>query len=153
MGFSRRRGRPPLARPKKDMGTPELQAWRKEGLTQEPIDVYLQRGWIEEAQHHAARRFAWLYRLRHGKTWVSALNIADDVGAPMKEEDVRWDEKREKEYHRMVEELRKERALELVVKVTAFGEPILWQQGRRGEKARVELECLQRGLMALDGRR
>lgn len=98
MSFTRKRGRPVLARPAKDNGTPELQEKRSAGLTFEAADRCLQLGVINEEQHHAARRLSWLFRLRHGRSWLTAISLDDCNAAPVHEEDEIWSAKREKEY-------------------------------------------------------
>ncbi len=96
MTFRHRRGRPKQAKPRYDHGTPELQARRAQGLTDEPIDLCVKRDLISEEQYHAARRIAWLYRITHGKSWVTALHI-EPGGLPQGEYDALWQSEREAE--------------------------------------------------------
>lgn len=85
-------------RPQKDEGTPELKQKRADGITRETADYLFEKGVLNEEQHHAARRLAWLFRLRHGKAWVSAINLGDEGGCAPPEQDSEWNARREQEY-------------------------------------------------------
>lgn len=99
MAFSTRRGRPKSpSRHEGDMGTPELCLKRALGVTQEVLDLCLERGIIDNAQHWSGIHFRWLYTLRFGVPTVRAVDPTDLGGALHKLEDPTWRAEREEEY-------------------------------------------------------
>ncbi len=78
--FSRKKGRPRKSpSPSRDYGTQEFQRHYQAGHTQDILDRLLHSQQLTEAQHRTARRFAWLHRLRYGKSWVSARTLSPIV--------------------------------------------------------------------------
>lgn len=84
-----KKGRPKLARPAIDRGTPELQARRArlvrqgdQSLASYPLGVLLANDDIGEDAHQAACRYAWLYGFVFGRTGPAARAWA---GAPADE--------------------------------------------------------------------
>lgn len=121
MAFKRKRGRPALPRPKIDLGTAELQQKRNQGLTDEPVDICLSRGLINEGEHQAARRLVWLYRLRNGKPWVSAHMVDDtEQSGPYCEDNEAWQTEKEQDLHQALSLLDSTHTRELVLNVCVF---------------------------------
>lgn len=121
MPLKRKRGRPSQHRPKIDQGTPELQRKRSQALTDEPIDLCLKRGLIEESEHRAARRLVWLYRLRNGKPWVGALDPdTSSGGSPLDISDDNWQATREKDLQEALSLLDQTRTSSIVLDVCVF---------------------------------
>jgi hypothetical protein len=149
MGFSSKRGRPKSANTAKDAGTKELQIKRQQGITLEPVDWCWQRGLIDEEQHQCARKFAWLYRLRHGKPWVTAIDMSGLAGRGLNDDEMLWDAKKEQIYLRAVAALQREHKLTLLLNICVFALPPRYVHGERSVTALQEIESFCDGLDVL----
>lgn len=122
--FSTRRGRPPVSRPSRDKGTPELCEKRAAGLTFEAIDTCYSRRLINEAQHRAALHFRWLYTLRFGAPCVQALDISRlHTGCISDQDETAWRQARQQDYREAAQLLEKEKLLVAVLRVSVFDDP------------------------------
>ncbi len=122
MPHSLRRGRPPLHKPEKDLGTPELQARRQRGLTLEPLDFCLKHGIISHDEHWAGLHLRWLYTLRFGAPTVRGVEF-DKLAAAARshvEHDDHWKAAREWEYNAAVDALAGCGAKRIVLDVCVF---------------------------------
>lgn len=99
MSFSTRRGRPPKAQPQPDLGTPETQSKRGQGLLKEPIDLLLERRQITRDQHWCGLHLRWLYTLRYGAPSITSpwWRMLEQTHSPQQRE-ANWQEAREREY-------------------------------------------------------
>lgn len=99
MAFRTKRGRPRRERcAGDDRGTWELQQKRRLQLTQEPLDVLLRRGEINENEHRAGMHFRWLYTLCHGAPLPSAYDPGNASSTTAREDDDLWRAEREADY-------------------------------------------------------
>jgi hypothetical protein len=80
----RRRGRPKAERSDTDLGTPEIQARRKQlargvdpQFSEHPLGLMFARGLASADQHWAGCRYAMLYRLSVGRTQVTYNRLYD----------------------------------------------------------------------------
>lgn len=119
MGFSRRRGRPTIAREKIDKGTPELQAKRQKEYTTEAIDLCFRKGLIEDYQLDAAIRLRWLYTLNFGAATVSCYDPMKK-GAEIKNFNEDWLSIRRKEFDIAMKALGAVNAKRIVLNVSVF---------------------------------
>lgn len=94
----RRRGRPPVDRPKVDRGTPELQYARSKGETSEMLDLLLQRRRISAGEHWCGIHLRWLHVLRHGTTGARAKLPEVLQNQQRKINDPAWLKERNQEY-------------------------------------------------------
>ena len=122
MTFSTRRGRPKTARAETDLGTAELQRKRAHGLTQEPIDLCLERRIITPAQHWCGLHLRWLYTLRYGAPAVSSSLRALAGHASIRPDDPEWRAAREQEFAEAARLLRQERCYQAVASLVIFNE-------------------------------
>lgn len=133
MQFSRRRGRPKLARPEKDLGTKELRAKRKVNMTIEPLDLCLKQQIISEDAYQAGLRLCWLYRLHFGSPHLKAHNIEEINGKPTHYEDEAWLARRFEEYLGCLKELQKISAKSVVMNICVFGQrPLFLMPEKKG---------------------
>lgn len=125
MAFSTRRGRPATARPTHDTGTPELVYKRAHGLTAEPLDTCLQRGFITESQHKSGLHLRWLYTLRYGAPTPSACDLerAQHGLPPARIEDCSWRRAREEEFAEARSLLEAQRLYRPVMALCVYNEP------------------------------
>jgi len=154
MAMTRKRGRPKLNRPTKDLGTPELQRKHREGVTLEPIDLCLEKALINDAQHKAARRLLWLYRMRHGCPWVKASEWdKEGCSAYMPERDETWHEDKEESLQQALALLEREKCKEALLNICIFQKmpSFLFSHGTKTPREYRELEILRDGLDALVG--
>jgi hypothetical protein len=116
MGFSTRRGRPRQShlREEADRGTPELQRKRQFALTTEVMDQLLHEQVLSPAQHRAALRFRWLYRLRYGRITVQSRDISRGRGGDCRAIYPEWQQEREAEWKQAVAVLVAQHALAVV---------------------------------------
>lgn len=156
MKFTSKRGRPKLNLPKTDVGTPELAAKRKQGLTTEPLDLCLQRGIISQDEHWAGIHFRWLYTIIFGAPTVSASDPSSLGGKTLHEENSDWIRSCEKEYARAQQLLQKHRALPLVPNICVFNHvPVFlschanWQKLSHMHEIHDEYTRFKHGLEAL----
>ncbi|MBN8542779.1 MAG: hypothetical protein J0M34_00765 [Alphaproteobacteria bacterium] len=98
MAFTTKRGRPKTERPATDMGTPELQFKRAHGVTDEAIDLCLQKNIISEEQHWCGLHLRWLYTLRYGAPSISSTLRTLYDGATIRPDDPTWRSAREAEF-------------------------------------------------------
>lgn len=106
MAFTTKRGRPKIERPTIDMGTQELQFKRAYGVTEEAIDLCLQKKIISEEQHWCGLHLRWLYTLRYGAPSVSStLRPLYDTPTTQPDDPV-WRSAREAEFAEAVTMLR-----------------------------------------------
>lgn len=121
MKYRTKRGRPTSHHAKKDLGTPELIAKRKEAfLVGEPLDACLQREMISAEEHWAGIHLRWLYGTIFGIPNVRASNPASPKGRCLERDNEAWMAKREQEYakaHKLLHELK---ALPLVSDICVF---------------------------------
>lgn len=152
MRFVRRRGRPCQNKPAQDKGTPELRAKRAAGVTLEPVDLCFEKTLINDAQHKAARRLLWLYRMRHGSPWVKAIDWdAEGASAYHPEDSDAWHALREEELAGALETLERERCKKTVLDVCVFQKmpSFLFSYGCKTRREYQELEQLRHGLDVL----
>ncbi len=121
--FSTRRGRPPKARIEHDYGTPELQAKRAVNLTDEAIDVCLERRIISRAQHWAGMHLRWLYTVRYGAPSLTShwWRISDDTRSPRTDHS-NWRDAREQEYNEARALLTSHKCYEPVMQVVVYND-------------------------------
>lgn len=119
-GFARGRGRPRQKRPEIDKGTPELSARRREGLTQEPLDLCLERGLIDTELHAAAMYWRWLYCLKYGVPGPTQLQYQkeDAPSSPRREE--AWKAQKSYELQRLTNRISREPAYAMFVDACLF---------------------------------
>lgn len=122
MTFSTRRGRPKTARPETDLGTAELQRKRAHGLTQEPIDLCLERRIITPAQHWCGLHLRWLYTLRYGAPAVSSSLRALAGHASTRPDDPEWRAAREGEFAEAAHLLTKQQCYQAMAALVIFNE-------------------------------
>lgn len=117
------RGRPKSDKPKKDLGTIELQNKRAQHSTQEPLDFMLEKGNITSEQHKAGIYFRWLYSLIFGSTSLSA-NDPSDLGGryPERHTDEKWLTVQKERYYEAMKMLKNIRADKLVMDTCIFSE-------------------------------
>ncbi len=123
MAFSRQRGRPP--QPKRDVldhGTPELQHKRALQLTDEPIDLCLNKRLITPEQHRSALHLRWLYTLRYGAPVVTTHYENHACRPRTADEPQAWRTEREQEYLAAVTMLQQAKRYECVMRVCIFNE-------------------------------
>jgi hypothetical protein len=139
MSFTSKRGRPLAANKLKviEGGRQEsLDAnQRKLRINREPIDIYYDKGLIDDSAHWAGLHFRWLYTLKFGAPGISAIDIDRENGRAPALHDPLWQEEREKEYAMAVEKLRNLGALKIVLNIAVFGHfPKYMQIGRPTRK-------------------
>jgi hypothetical protein len=122
MGFSTKRGRPSLNRPRKDKGTVELQAKRSLNLTTEAIDLCLHKQLITSEQHRAALRLRWLYTLRFGLPTTQAYDHLFIKGHNNYLDDSKWRQKRNQEYETAISLLKSIKACSIVTNLAIFNQ-------------------------------
>jgi hypothetical protein len=122
MAFSTRRGRPKTARPETDYGTAELQRKRAQGVTQEPIDLCLERRIITPAQHWCGLHLRWLYTLRYGAPVAGSSWRALIEHTSARPDDPEWRAAREQEFAEAVGLLRQARCYRAVAALVIFNE-------------------------------
>lgn len=152
MRFIRKRGRPrkQISLSQQDHGTPELQQKRKQGATLEALDYCLKYHIIDEDHYLQGRRLAWLYRLRYGKTHVTAISLDDSDKAAFVERDERWTKAREVELKEALLVLTEAGMLAPVINLCVYnGLPPLLKQHPHKTDALREVERLQKGLSLL----
>lgn len=145
-----RRGRPPLNRPNKDFGTPELQIKRQSRLTSEIIDLYLEKGIITQQQHWCGIHMRWLHTIRFGAPSVKALDTTHNGGAEIYEDDADWLAAREEEHAQAYEALKQAEADQVIIEACVYNnDPLLsrrnsfaaYQQLMHGFDALEKLWC------------
>jgi hypothetical protein len=99
MTFRRTRGRPRKPALPKDTGTPELIHKRAYAVTQEALDLCLEKGHITPEQHGCGMHLRWLYTLRYGAPSVRAVDPLHFGGRDLDYENPQWRREREQEYH------------------------------------------------------
>lgn len=120
-------------------------------IAREAIDIYHEKGLINDGEHRCAIHFRWLYTIKFGAPGISAVNL-DSQDYQQRNPDQKWQEEREKEYAMAVEKLRNCGALKIVLNIAVFGlMPKYMQPGRlsRGEYIRhnfTEVLKLREGL-------
>ena len=75
------------------------------GLTAETLDWCLERGLIDEKQHWCGIHLRWLYTLRYGAPGIRALDLNEVDGLEIQQDDPKWRELREAEYHTAMQKL------------------------------------------------
>lgn len=109
MAFPTKRGRPrkePLVNDT-DLGTPELRQKRQLSLTNEAVDLFLQKELISTEQHWCGLHFRWLYTLRYGAPSVQSLDPARINGMIHPRVYTEWQEEREQEWKEALETLKR----------------------------------------------
>jgi hypothetical protein len=160
MAFSTRRGRPKSARPSTDMGTPELQRKRRAGLTQEAIDLCLEKGLITPSLHWCGLHLRWLYTLRYGAPGISsALHRFYDAPAA-KPDDPAWRSAREAEFAEAATMLRHHKRYAPVAQLAIFNErprflndawrKAAWENRRTRDTILTEYQWMHEGLCLLE---
>ncbi len=122
MAFTTKRGRPKTERPVTDMGTPELQYKRAHGITDEAIDLCLQKNIISEEQHWCGLHLRWLYTLRYGAPSVSSTLRTLYDSATTRPDDPAWRSAREAEFADAVSMLRARACYVQVAAIAIFNE-------------------------------
>lgn len=121
MAFAIKRGRPRLPpRAEKDLGTPELQLKRALDITEEPLDLCLQRGIITPGQHRAGLHLRWLYTLRYGAPVLTTQYEAIASSQKTTTSDDAWRLFREHEYHEATHLLKHHRLYEPVMRICIY---------------------------------
>jgi hypothetical protein len=147
----RGRGRPRNTKPLFDTGTPELVYKRLHGLTQEGLDLLLDRRLISDDQHRAGLRLRWLYTMKHGVTRLRALDLACMRGLPP-QHDEEWSATCEAEYHDAIAMLRQSACEKPVFSLCVFDDmpPVLRHATRPLHPLEARyLSAAQRGLALL----
>lgn len=127
MKFTSKRGRPAanskftIIEGGKQEKLPEPTPKPRARINREPIDIYHEKGMIDDDQHRAAIHFRWLYTLRFGAPGISATGYDRYSGHSPRNNDPKWQEEREREYAMAVEKLRKCGALKIVLNIAVFG--------------------------------
>ena len=107
-----------------DCGTPELVLKRAMGLTAEAVDLCLERCILTPEQHWCALHFRWLYAVRYGVPGVTALDISRGHGRECyAEENDHWRLCRERDYHRGLKRLTRERATDVITRFCVYNDP------------------------------
>lgn len=128
--FTHRRGRPKSESDAMDYGTPELRQKRYAKITAEPIDWLLEEGRISKAQHKAARRLAWLYRIRYGSPWIRAQLLEEGGIGPANDSDDAWNAEREAEFQHVTAMLTREGCYNALLDICIYQLDV---QGRRAQ--------------------
>lgn len=137
MAFTTRRGRPPRPRVEPhDHGTPELQFKRAIGLTQEPIDLCLERGLISPRQHWCGLHLRWLFTLRYGAPALT-IRYTDMPSASGQQDDPLWRREREAEYAEAITLLKGRRAYEPIMRLCVFNEAPAFLDRALAQKAQA----------------
>lgn len=159
MAFSTKRGRPKLEKPHTDTGTPELVAKRASGVTQEPLDICLEKRLITADLHRCGLHLRWLYTLRYGAPTIRAIPLHHEHGSVTRTDDPTWRKERETDYKIAVATLNHYHAYEAVMRLCVFHDyprflnPHLQQAAmlnrRLSDELNNEYQLVIRGLMAL----
>ena len=116
-------GRPKEQRPSEDIGTPELIMKRIHNLTEEAIDLCLQRQIITEKQHWCAIHMRWLYTIRYGAPCITALDLTRENGLALYEDDdPSWAQARNDEYEEAADLLKSKRRYQPVMAISVYNE-------------------------------
>lgn len=114
-------GRPASQKFKKDLGTPELIAKRKIGITTEPLDLCFERRIIDDSQHRCAIYFRWLYTLRFGLPTVRAYDLARTKGRDVESyKSHLWLHEKQGEYERLVRKLKAIEAFHVILDICVY---------------------------------
>ncbi|MDX1974438.1 MAG: hypothetical protein SFT92_02055 [Rickettsiales bacterium] len=150
--FPRRRGRPKQARPRRDLGTPELMAKRLRGETSEALDLCLARGIITERQHWCGVHLRWLYTIRYGAPGVRAVDPSHMGGRETRLDDPAWRNARDDEYNEAMRVLTQSGLALILLNLCVHNErPRFLTMTQKITKARAteierQIELIQSGL-------
>jgi hypothetical protein len=122
MKFRTARGRPKLSREKKDLGTKELLAKKHAGVTEEMLDLMLNKGIITSLEHQAGLRFRWLHYLKFGTLSLRAYNVGNIVGQQPLNNDTKWKYYKEKEYEQAAFTLCQSGCFNIVADICIFNQ-------------------------------
>lgn len=155
MSFSTRRGRPAKPKIVHDCGTPELQAKKALGLTQESIDLCLERNLITRDQHWAGLHLRWLYTVRYGAPTISShwWRLSGESHTP-RHEHTQWRAEKEAEYNEARSLLMAHKYYEPTMQIAvyndmpAFLNPTLLQRALANESLMHRIESEQRQFSA-----
>jgi hypothetical protein len=160
MAFTTKRGRPKVVREQTDMGTPELQFKRAHGVTEEAIDICLNKNLITPTHHWCGLHLRWLYTLRYGAPNISStLTRWYDAPSP-RPDDPLWRSAREAEFAEAVNMLRQHTRYTPVAQLAIFNERptflneawrnAAWKNNRARESLLREYQHLTEGLSLLE---
>lgn len=121
----RGRGRPKSTHQGADLGTPELQYYKKHHLTEEVIDRYLRHNILDSNQHWCGIHLRWLYTKLYGLPTARAVAFIEK-GRSCLEENAAQLKDMHDQYHYASQLLLKENLHKTVLDVTVFNRDILF---------------------------
>ena len=117
----RKRGRPKNTDINIDKGTIELQRKRKDNLTIESLDLYLQKNIITPIEHMSGIKLRWIYTLRFGVPTIQS-KLLQMKFYDSKSYDEKFLQNLQKKYADIIEILKKVHAHKIVMNVCIFNE-------------------------------
>lgn len=128
-GFRARRGRPRTKPPAIDKGTPELNAKRTAGCTDEVLDTLYKQHFISESELRLALNFRHLYILRFGHPTVQALDMQRIRHRSVTQAETSlWQQQKNEAYRTIADCLHKEKVLATLLRVAVFDDPSILRQ-------------------------
>lgn len=123
MAFTSKRGRPRAYHQETDSGTPELQLKKAFGVTEEPLDLCLQRGIITPGQHRAGMHLRWLHTLRYGAPVITTRYETILPQNTTNTHDETWQCFREMDFHEAVNLLKQAHLYEPILRLCVYHIP------------------------------
>ena len=128
MYFTSKRGRPRTLQStgrKKDYGTRELQAKRKQYVTSEPLDYCLGQGWITAEEHWCGNHLRYLHAVRYGVIRPRAVMWAED-DSPSHAPNDAWLARKYQRYRDALDVLYNHGAARVVMQIAIYHETPIW---------------------------
>lgn len=120
VGFKQGRGRPRNNRPLLDLGTPELLARSRAGLTREPLDLCLEHGLVDAEMHQVAMRWRWLYSVKFGVAAPAQARWMDESRPAASQHGEAWKSQRSAELQRLTTAISRQAAYKMFTDAALF---------------------------------
>ena len=118
----RKRGRPPVERNDKDLGTEELQQKRTLYKTEELLDSYYRLEKISEEQYWCGNHFRWLYTARYGVPNLRSSGAALFDVSTCHPDDPLFQQKIELKYKQATQALKQKQLLDILFNTVIYSQ-------------------------------
>lgn len=116
MSFTTRRGRP---KKKKEINP---MIYKRLAQSMEALDYLYKKSLITEQEQWAGSHFRWLYGIRFGAPNTKAIDLSELKGKNLKYNDPLWQQAKEEEYKRAIDELRTIKAHKIILNIAVFNQ-------------------------------